>query len=492
MEKVALIELAENSTKLSIYMTQNGRSKLIRTESDKANISKDIEEEKLLRPKTISDTVNILKIYRNIIEENDVKKIIAVANDILMQARNQRGFFEEIYNNTGMSFTFVTEEDFVKNIYTSSCNKIDSSKGTIVYVGSHSTYLIKYNRRTTLGYDCIPVGYETITKLGSDFDSMKSAFAEKLVLKNVSLDDEEFVLGEGVPFVNLGRIAKKIDHYPIEIDNNYPVSHSLEKKVVEFVKGLDLEKVTKVKGLVEDRTDILISGLAIVSAVYDKLKIKETTIATASVRDGIITNSFAADIQERFSDLLASSFDSIHEFIKDDNSVNIRVANMAGILFKQLKVMHKLPRAYVKPMRVAAYMFDSGKQISFDDYEKHGFYAILNSGLCGVSQKDLLLGAFICQCQTADNFNLSQWMKYKDILNDEDLNAVRKLGVIVKLAVALNSSKQPVVTDIVCDILGDSIIMKTIVNSDPSYEIMQGMKVARDYRKYFKKNLQII
>ena len=189
---------------------------------------------------------------------------------------------------------------------------------------------------------------------------------------------------------------------------------------------------------------------------------------------------------------MASSFDSIHEFIKDDNSVNIRVANMAGILFKQLKVMHKLPRAYVKPMRVAAYMFDSGKQISFDDYEKHGFYAILNSGLCGVSQKDLLLGAFICQCQTADNFNLSQWMKYKDILNDEDLNAVRKLGVIVKLAVALNSSKQPVVTDIVCDILGDSIIMKTIVNSDPSYEIMQGMKVARDYRKYFKKNLQII
>lgn len=492
MEKVALIELAENSTKLSIYLTQNGRSKLIRTESDKANISKDIEEEKLLRPKTIADIVSILKIYRNIIEENGIKRIIAVANDILMQARNQRGFFEEIYNNTGMNFTFIAEEDFVKNIYTSSCNKIDSSKGTIVYIGSHSTYFVKYNRRTTLGHDCIPVGYETITKLGDNFDAMKAAFVENMKLKNVSFDDEEFVLGEGVPFINLGRIAKKIEHYPIELDNNYHVSHSLEKKVVEFVKGLDLEKVTKVKGLVEDRTDILISGLAIVSAIYDKLKIKDVTISTASVRDGVITNALAGDVQERFSDLLASSFDGIHEFIKDDTSVNIRVANMAGILFKQLKVMHKLPRAYVKPMRVAAYMFDSGKQIAFDDYEKHGFYATLNSGLCGVSQKDLLLGAFICQCQTADNFNLSQWIKYKDILTDEDLNAVRKLGVIVKLAVALNSSKQPVVTDIVCDILGDSIIMKTVVNGDPTYEIMQGMKVARDYRKYFKKNLQII
>lgn len=83
-------------------------------------------------------------------------------------------------------------------------------------------------------------------------------------------------------------------------------------------------------------------------------------------------------------------------------------------------------------------------------------------------------------------------MKYKDLLTDEDLNAVRKLGVIVKLAVALNSSKKLVVTDVVCDILGDSIIMKLIVNSDPTYEIMQGMKVAQDYRKFFKKNLQLI
>ena len=83
-------------------------------------------------------------------------------------------------------------------------------------------------------------------------------------------------------------------------------------------------------------------------------------------------------------------------------------------------------------------------------------------------------------------------MKYNSILTDEDLNAVRKLGVIVRLAAALNSSKKLVVTDVMCDILGDSVIMKLIVNSDPTYEIMQGMKVAKDYRKFFKKNLQLI
>ena len=206
----------------------------------------------------------------------------------------------------------------------------------------------------------------------------------------------------------------------------------------------------------------------------------------------MVANNLMVDNQEKLSDLLANSFFNIYEFENKDLTMNNRIANMAGILFKQLKVMHKLPRMYVKPMRVAAYLFDIGKKISFEDYEKHGFYAILNSGLCGVSQKDLLLGAFICECQLADNFSLSKWMKYNDILTDEDLNAVRKLGIIVKLASALNSSKKLVVTDVMCDILGDSVIMKLIVNSDPTYEIMQGMKVAKDYRKFFKKNLQII
>ena len=82
--------------------------------------------------------------------------------------------------------------------------------------------------------------------------------------------------------------------------------------------------------------------------------------------------------------------------------------------------------------------------------------------------------------------------KYKDILTEEDLDAVRKLGIIVKLAVALNASRKPVIQDIVCDILGDSIIMKTVIDGDATYEIIEGMKVAQDYKKVYKKSLQII
>lgn len=157
-----------------------------------------------------------------------------------------------------------------------------------------------------------------------------------------------------------------------------------------------------------------------------------------------------------------------------------------------LKVMHKLPRFYVKPLRIASYLYDCGKIINYSNLEKLGFDVILNSGITGVTHKELLIASFICLCQNLDNLSLGEWLKYKDLLTDEDLDAVRKLGVILNLARALNASRKPIITDIVCDILGDSIIVKTVVEGNAEFEIIEGMKIASDYKKVFKKSLQII
>ena len=104
----------------------------------------------------------------------------------------------------------------------------------------------------------------------------------------------------------------------------------------------------------------------------------------------------------------------------------------------------------------------------------------------------MLLAGFACKCQNLDDLSLSEWVKYKDILTEDDLDAVRKLGVIINLASKLDSSKSGNVYDISCDILGDSIIMKTIVKNDASFDIRQAMKLAPVFKKILKKNLQII
>ena len=494
MENIAVIIFNEKQLKMRIIETRSGRFRVVNEIADKFDILKEIKDDCLLKPKTISNIVNVLKMYRKMIENFKVTKIIAVASDIILNSRNYRGFFEEIYTNTGINFVTLPEVEIIKNVYAAVVNSIDNSKGFIIDIDSHTTYFIRYNRRTILDSISIPYGSTNLTELNESMAKMCDKIKKEI--KKIpfldTIEEDSLYVGMGSAFVDLGKIAKKIERYPLDIDNNYVVSAETFDKVVSFVNTLDLEKVRKIKGISEEGPTNIQGGFAIIKAFMTFLNMTKVSIATFTIMDGLIQTNLSGLSQEKFTDLLSNSLDNYYEFVNDANSINSSVYSMALILFKQLKVVHKLPRAYSKPLRIAAYMYDCGRRINYENYEKCGFDVILNSNIVGASQKEILLGAFACECQNLDNLNLSDWLKYKDIVSEEDLDAVRKLGVLVRLAVALNVSRKNVINDIVCDILGDSIIMKTIVTGDPSFEILEGLKVSEDYKKVFKKNLQII
>ena len=77
-------------------------------------------------------------------------------------------------------------------------------------------------------------------------------------------------------------------------------------------------------------------------------------------------------------------------------------------------------------------------------------------------------------------------------LTEEDLEAVRKLGVMLRIAESLDRSSSGCVKGINCDVLGDSVIMKTEVEGDASLEIRDALTANSEFRKSFRKNLEIL
>lgn len=493
MENIAFIQLNERKVKLVIIQSKNGRYRILEEVENYYDLTQDITKDCLFSPKSKADLLKILGIYRYTIATFNVEKMIAVASNIIVKARNYRGFLDEIYTNTGMNFSIMNPDDVAKNIYQSCMNQVDVSKGYIVFINSFETYILKFNRRNVVEYNTIGYGYTNLSEAGMSFDEMISTVKKEL--KKCSLVkafEEDVIVACGPAFVNISRIAKKISRFPLDIDNNYELTNEQLGKVLAFTKDLDSQKVKKIKGLSQEGAQSINGGLAIACALSEVLKNSDMIVSSAEEINGVVLSNLVGMANEKYSDLLQNSLDNYYEFKKEGLAINSQVYEMAILLFKQLKVVHKLPRAYVKPLKIAAYMYDCGKFVNFENYQKNAFYTILNSNICGATQKDILLAAFACACQNVDNFNLPEIMKYKEILTDEDVDAIRKLGILVNLAVNLNASRKNVINDIICDILGDSIIMKTVVNSDPSFEIMQGMKVSEDFKKIFKKSLQII
>ena len=77
-------------------------------------------------------------------------------------------------------------------------------------------------------------------------------------------------------------------------------------------------------------------------------------------------------------------------------------------------------------------------------------------------------------------------------MTEDDLDVVKKLGVMLRIAESLDRANSGTIKSINCDILGDSVIMKTEVDGDATLEIKNAMAAATEFRKSFHKNLEIL
>jgi len=496
MEKVAIIEMNEVNVKLTILSVEQNQYFNVTDEiSENLQLGVCIEKEGLISASKVTETLSILKMFRKVSENSKVTKFYAIASNFIKEAKNQKSFFDEIYNNTSLSFTILSMEEEVRAIYSGVVNSIDVPKGIIIDVEPNHTHIIHYNRRTILSTFTYPKGAVTFAESNSSMDDIVAEIKKWVsgidYLK--TLEEDTLFVGSGEIMLACGRLAKKVTHYPLNVDNNYIVSSEVFGAVYQKLKETEIDKTSKLKGISEERADAIVLGMAISKAIIDELKVSSFSVCARGKSEGLIYNYIVPETNEKpLSDMLSYSLETIRTFYDRPFSNTENVYNLCIIMFKQLKVIHKLPRAYVKALRIAASMYDCGTRVNYDNYSNYSFDIVVNSKLCGVSHRDLLLAAFACKYQNLNNITLSEWVKYKDILTEEDLEAVRKMAVIINLCANLDKSKSGNVTDVCCDILGDSIIMKTVVNADASFDIRQGMRVGPDSKKIWKKYFKII
>ena len=87
---------------------------------------------------------------------------------------------------------------------------------------------------------------------------------------------------------------------------------------------------------------------------------------------------------------------------------------------------------------------------------------------------------------------MNELVKYKEFISESDVEVIRKLAVMLRIAESLDRSMSGCVSGIVCDVLGDSVIMKTELTGDASLEIGEAKTADQDFKRIFKKKLDIL
>ena len=503
MERIALIDLGSNTARLVIYDVLDNGYFLVSEEHREAVRLGETEADGNLKQTRIMQSIATLKMFKEMCAIKNVDKILAVATAAVRRASNQKTFLSDVFNATGIRLTIVSEEEEANYVYQGVINSMEIPRGLIMEIGGGSTKFVYYNRRTILHTHIFEFGAVTLANMFNDADKAPEQISDEMVayvrqqLEQAEwfkeIDPDTQLIGVGGSCRNLARIIRKVKKYPLDMVHNYHMSVEDFNYVYNMVRPLDLDKKRRIKGLSSARADVFPSALAVIKAFVDYMGFTKIVASGSGLREGVMFNHVVPQTLEKpISDTLGYSMQTFLRHMGANIQHAEQTFNLCVQLFKQLRVLHKFPRQYVRVLRVAAMMHDIGKSFKFYNNAKHTSYMILNSNLYGVSHRDIVLAAYVMDMSNKEETNTGEWAKYNVILSPEDVEAVKKLSIILRLAVALDTSMRNVISEISCDVLGDSVIMKVETNGDSLLEHKAANLVAMDFKKIFRKNLEIL
>lgn len=504
MRKIAVIELGTLYVKMSVAKAlDNETFEIIEQTSDSIRIASDLYEDWLIKPARTQELIVILKNYKAFCHTMDVQSVECVASFEYLDAKNHSSFVEELYSQTGFKFRIMQKDEQMLYDYTAVINSLDCPKGLIIAVGGNKTQILNYSRRNLLNQATFDFGSCNLAEYCQDSALSPEEYCQKMIKKfNKELDglswlkevdQETQIVGVGSIFSSVGKLSRKLKKYPYDKEHNYTMTVADFNNVYDFIKVLDIDKTRKIKGISSDRADVLASGICIVKAIVDSSNCQNFVISQNSISEGMMFNiASPITLEKPITDILGYSLAKNNEAYNTYSKNTDTVYSLSMLLYKQLKVLHKLPRPYVKVLRIAATFHDCGKRVDARNYQKNGFDIVLKSDLFGVTHREQILGAFAVACQKTEDFNMVDFVKYRELLTQEDMDAVKKLGIIIRMADALDRFNKNKIIDITCDILGDSVILKTIVDNSAEMEIREALRVESDFVKAFKKRLEIL
>jgi len=497
-EKVALLELSNSSLRMSIYKAVEGEYFVpLGQYEERIGVDEhlDIDGEQLIRTPKFRECQAIIERFKQIAEAQGVVRYMSVASQAITRAKNYHSFVSELGRTVGMAFRVMEDDEEVSALYSATTSTLDVPKGIVVNISSTSTRILNYNRRIVLDSVVLPFGT-------SSAPSDIAADLEKSAPFLKTLDADSVMVGIGGTFTSLGRLARKLTKYPIEIEHNYVADANAFEQVLKFLSGLDPEKRQKLRGISDSSANSILTGLTIVKAILDYSGVNKVVVSQGYRNIGLMYQMIMPSTVDRpIPDLLTHSLETIIGNAGIDGAVGTRLYDLSLVLFKQLKALHRLPRTYARILKVVSYLDGLSHVVGAGNHGRTNYALLLNLPLCGLSHREQIMAAFVASSRKWEDFQLGDWVKFQSIMQPNDLEAVKKLSNILALATAMNIRNNGIVKDITCDILGESVIIKLVADPDGkakldhnicALEVYCAQKLGQEFTRAFGKNLDVL
>lgn len=500
MDRIGVIQIGSNSIRFMLTEVEDsGYFRVIDELSSSIKLCSDLIDNDVISEEKIELIISTLKSYKSLCNVSGAKKIIAVASSSLNDAKNKEYIFNKINSELNIDAKLLSSYEEIYYTYLGIVNSMYFKNALLVDITGNSTNLAHLCNGKIINSYTIPLGsVNTTYKYHLQDRIVKEDLDNALIEINKYLETfskligikYEAIIGVGGTVRCLARIDRRRKKYPLSITHQYVTSDYDIHDIFNIVKSKNLVQRRRLDGMSPKRPDIIVGGATLFQSIINFFSVEKIIVSGRGLKEGLMFEY----IQKKYgpiNDILDYSLNGIVENLNINKAHAKHVYWLTKKLFEKLKPVHKLTKDYGNVIKTASILHDCGTSIDYYNHHLHSFYVILNSYINGLTHKELLESAAVAASHRNNNYHLCL-PKYCSLINKLDVDAIEKIGVILKIAEGLDRSLEGSVKDIDVSISNDSVTINAYSDIDLFLEIQQAMRCARPFKDVFNKTLTIV
>lgn len=508
MGNLAVIDIGSNSITLLLAEIREKRYfRIIDILKETVRLGEGMSDNhNLIKADRMAAALKTLKMFKNLCDATGTSEIIAVATAAVRKTSNRNDFIDKVKKKTGLEVEVLSGEEEGYYDYWGVANSVVSEDGLIIDIGGGSVELIwmkdkKIKENVSLPFGALDLAYKfnTYETINEEQEMKLHTFIKEQYqqLSWLSEIGDIPLIGVGGTIRNIAKIDQSNKDYPLEILHNYQMIKEEVVDIYNYVKNKDLAARKEINGLSKNRADIFVGAIAMVFILMLDYDFSELHICGKGIREGLIYSHLFGD-KRPTEDVLDFSIDNFMYYFKINSKHADQVYRLTNDLYEHLKLLFNSPPDNIENIiKVSAKLHDCGTNINYYNHHEHSFYIILNSGLDGLTHREILMSAYIAASHRHTKYNLRKYnlnrANFKQIINKKgkDKELIRKIGILLEIAEGLDRNMKGIIKDLECIITDESIILNIIADDDVKLEIQDALNAGQGFKSLFDKNLII-
>ena len=336
--KASVIDLGSNSVKMVNYNVDSHHSyKPYHQESASVKLAEGLVDG-IIRDGHIDNTLETLKLFRNIIDFEQIDYVIAVATSAVRDASNRDAFIKTIRHETGFDFNILSEHEEALYSYTGATNSLNLPSVVFFDLGGGSLEIVSSRNFEIQNIYSLPLGslrltqqFSTSSGLSerkvSEIRSFVSECLPSMESLGLSDSDDPVFVGVGGTLRALVKYEQETINYPLSKLHNYVIPTKSLESISKSFLSKKAQEIARIESIGNGRSYTLQAGSLVISELAKKLRFQSLVTSAHGLREGALALSLQypkdfADHKidtEHVQDLIHMSCqpDIISEYVED-------------------------------------------------------------------------------------------------------------------------------------------------------------------------------